>query len=64
MDTPASRTPTALPGTEDPAIDAALGHLAGSTSGTLDDVIEAGERVQRVLQGRLEDTAHPDVPSG
>ena len=44
------RTPTG-----DAAVDAALGELDVVTDEPLDIQIEVGERVQRVLQGRLAD---------
>ena len=41
--------------TGDAAVDAALGDLDAVTDAALDTQIEVGERVQRVLQGRLAD---------
>jgi len=41
--------------TGDAAVDAALGELDAVTDEPLDIQIEVGERVQRVLQGRLAD---------
>ena len=41
--------------TGDDAVDEALGALAAVTQEPLDTQIEVGERVQRVLQGRLVD---------
>jgi len=41
--------------TGDNAVDEALGALAAVTQEPLDTQIEVGERVQRVLQGRLVD---------
>ena len=41
--------------TGDAAVDAALGELDAVTDEALDTQIEVGERVQRVLQGRLAD---------
>jgi len=44
------------PRTGDGLIDSALSQLEESaSSGTLDDQIEAGEKVHRTLQGRLSD---------
>jgi hypothetical protein len=41
--------------TGDPAVDEVLGELDMSTDQSLDIQIEVGERVHRVLQGRLAD---------
>ena len=43
------------PETGDLVIDAVIGDLAACSPTDLDDLVDAGERVQRTLQGRLAD---------
>lgn len=43
----------AAPATGDATVDAALTELAQAQQGSLEERIEAGERAQRLLQGRL-----------
>lgn len=54
LDGPESAT-SDRPETGDLVIDAVIGDLAAASLTDLDDLIDAGERVQRTLQGRLAD---------
>ena len=50
---PLPHDPPEPPATGDAAIDEAMADLAAAQSGSFQDRIEAGERAQRILQGRL-----------
>ncbi|MBP6995847.1 MAG: hypothetical protein KBB39_06880 [Phycicoccus sp.] len=54
LDSPESAT-RERPETGDLVIDAVISDLAAASITDLDDLIDAGERVQRTLQGRLAD---------